>query len=246
MVQDLHSHTYYSFCGHDTPESIVEAAIAGGIDTFGICDHSYGVALQHKTTIYPDQERRAKHYQRAVKTYLDHMHLIRDRYSDKIRVLCGLEVATLDFPNWDLPDTVDISGFDYCLIESFGNRHSVITDLFAFSKRCGCPVTGLAHTDLFTYFQEADLDPLDFLTKMADHNIFWEMNVNFDSTHHFRTHLYMLDFFDSDYQQELVRKSGVKLSVGFDGHIVDDYKPEIVKDYCRKIQELDIPLVFSE
>ncbi len=29
MIQDLHSHTYYSFCGRDTPESIVEAAIAG-------------------------------------------------------------------------------------------------------------------------------------------------------------------------------------------------------------------------
>ena len=38
MLQDLHSHTYYSFCGKDTPETIVEAAIAGGLDTFGTCE----------------------------------------------------------------------------------------------------------------------------------------------------------------------------------------------------------------
>ena len=29
MIQDLHSHTYYSFCGGDKPEDIVEAAMAG-------------------------------------------------------------------------------------------------------------------------------------------------------------------------------------------------------------------------
>ena len=43
MLQDLHSHTYYSFCGADKPETIVEAAIAGGLELFGITDHSYGI-----------------------------------------------------------------------------------------------------------------------------------------------------------------------------------------------------------
>ena len=36
MIQDLHSHTYYSFCGADTPEQVVETAIAG--DIIGIYD----------------------------------------------------------------------------------------------------------------------------------------------------------------------------------------------------------------
>ena len=31
MIQDLHSHTYYSFCGADTPEQVVETAIAGEV-----------------------------------------------------------------------------------------------------------------------------------------------------------------------------------------------------------------------
>ena len=43
MLQDLHAHTYYSFCGKDTPEAIVEAAIAGGLALFGITDHNYGI-----------------------------------------------------------------------------------------------------------------------------------------------------------------------------------------------------------
>ena len=42
MIQDIHSHTYYSFCGGDRPEEVVEKAIAGGIELFGICDHNYG------------------------------------------------------------------------------------------------------------------------------------------------------------------------------------------------------------
>ena len=33
MIQDIHSHTYYSFCGSDKPEEAVEAAIAGGVTT---------------------------------------------------------------------------------------------------------------------------------------------------------------------------------------------------------------------
>lgn len=27
MIQDLHSHTYYSFCGKDSPETIKKAVI---------------------------------------------------------------------------------------------------------------------------------------------------------------------------------------------------------------------------
>lgn len=45
MIQDLHAHTYYSFCGKDAPETIVEAAIAGGIRLFGITDHNYGIGF---------------------------------------------------------------------------------------------------------------------------------------------------------------------------------------------------------
>lgn len=39
MIQDLHSHTYYSFCGKDSPETIVEAAIAVGFDGHRVEDY---------------------------------------------------------------------------------------------------------------------------------------------------------------------------------------------------------------
>ena len=28
MLQDLHSHTYYSYCGKDSPEDVIKNAIA--------------------------------------------------------------------------------------------------------------------------------------------------------------------------------------------------------------------------
>ena len=74
MIQDLHSHTYYSFCGKDSPEAIVEAAISGGIELFGICDHNYGVGFGHKTAyklpvdVFPNEYDR-----RMLKKYYDHI-----------------------------------------------------------------------------------------------------------------------------------------------------------------------------
>ena len=34
MIHDLHSHTYYSACGRDKPEVIIQAAIDGGIEAW--------------------------------------------------------------------------------------------------------------------------------------------------------------------------------------------------------------------
>ena len=246
MIHDIHCHTYYSFCGHDAPEAVVEAAIKGGIETLGICDHNYGIAVQRSVTVYPDTERRAKDYQRSLVAYLDHMRLIANRYNDQIRVLCGIEVATLNRPNWDLPDGVDLSGFDYCLIESIDTEDTLAGDLFTFAKRCNTKIAGVAHTDLFAYLMRTEQDPMTFFSKMAESNIFWEMNVNFDSTHHYRQHQYVLDFFNTPEQQEIIRKSGVKLSIGFDGHKVEDYRPDIVHQYCQKLIDLNLPFAFCE
>ena len=81
---------------------------------------------------------------------------------------------------------------------------------------------------------------------MADHNIFWEMNVNFDSVHHYREHPYVAAFLEDPAQQEIIRESGVLLSVGFDGHRVEDYRPERVQNCCRKIEQLGLKFVFSQ
>lgn len=250
MIQDLHSHTYYSFCGKDRPEEIVEAAIAGGVELFGICDHNYGIGYAQKSVYDLPREVMQESYGRNLIHYLDHMRLIREKYADRIRILCGIEVATYDHKRAALPSCADISMFDYCLIEHLDRldgEEPTITggDLFPFAERCGCP-TGVAHTDLFAHAERLGEDPYRYFKRMAEQGIFWEMNVSYDSIHHYREHPYMLEFFRNEEQQAIVRESGVRLSVGFDGHRVEDYAPERVRRACQAITAMGIPLAFEE
>lgn len=118
LIQDLHSHTYYSFCGGDKPEEIVEAAIAGGIELFGITDHNYGIGNGRMNVFNATFEAVSDDYERTLIRYYDHINLIKEKYADKIRILRGIEIATLFGRRYALPDSADISFFDYCLVEN--------------------------------------------------------------------------------------------------------------------------------
>ena len=247
MLQDLHSHTYYSFCGADQPEEVVEAAIAGGLKLIGITDHNHGVCNQRLDVFfYKNPDLGTDHY-RCLKRYYDHINLLREKYKDQITVLRGIEVCTIKLPRHNLADADDISYFDYCLIENLDAMENSVAngDLFAYAARCGCKV-GVAHTDLFGFAHKIGMEPYDFFKKMAENGIFWEMNVSYDPTHHFRQHQYMLDFFDSPEQQDIVRRAGVEVSVGFDGHRVEDYRADRVVDYCRRLTAAGIKMPFED
>ncbi len=246
MVQDLHAHTYYSFCGRDNPETLVDAAIQGGIDLFGFTDHNYGVGCGRSDVFHATSVEILPDYQRTLKRYRDHMHLIKEKYADRIRILCGLEVSVLNQGRFSAPPRTDLSFFDYCLVEHVDHPegNTIGSDLFSFAKSTGCPV-GIAHTDMFTFIQNLGAEPLPYFTKMAQEGMFWEMNVNLDTIHKGHEHAYMLRFFDSPKEQEIIRKSGVRLSVGFDGHRIEDYKPQRIKDYCNRITEMGIKLAFE-
>ena len=249
MIQDLHSHTYYSFCGKDNPEEIVQAAIRGGIELFGITDHAHGVGHGRKAVYKAAADGVSfRDYERALIRYFDHMDLIRQKYKDQISILRGIELNTQgNYPNAALPEGVDISFFDYCLIENLDYPESITGgDLFSFAKRCECPVKGVAHTDLFAHILARGEDPLAYFKRMAEENIFWEMNVTYDSIHKYREHPYVLEFFRNEAQQEIVRKSGVKVSIGFDGHRVEDYHPVRVAYFCHELEALGIPMPFAE
>ena len=82
MIHDLHSHTYYSFCGRDNPKDVIEAAIDGGIKMLGICDHSYGVAIQRDYSPHRERESWIIDYQRAINAYLDTLLLLKEKYKD--------------------------------------------------------------------------------------------------------------------------------------------------------------------
>ncbi len=249
MIQDLHSHTYYSFCGRDNPEETINAAIKGGIQLFGITDHAHGVGHGRREVYKAATDGVTfSDYDRALPRYFDHMNLLKEKYADKITVLRGIEVNTQGcYPNAALPASADISFFDYCLIENLDHDDSITKgDLFAFAKRCGCPVTGVAHTNLFSFIHAIGADPLDYFKRMAEENIFWEMNVTYDSIHKYREHPYVVEFFQNKEQQDIIRKSGVKLSVGFDGHRVEDYRPDRVAHYCRLLEQMEIPMPFAD
>lgn len=237
MIYDIHSHTYYSFCGRDDPHVIIDAAIAGGLEAFGICDHNYGI------TRSGDE---------GIPEYLAHLTSLRDEYAGKIILLRGIELCTN--PSNCLSDTVDVSGFDYALVENIDQPDSVIaphentandgiprdggseSGIFAYAKRLGCK-TGIAHSDLFAFADKIGVPAEDFLRRLAEAGIFWEMNVSFDSIHSYREHQYVKNLIASELQRDIVRRSGIELSVGFDGHRVEDYRPDRVSDMCRFIDE---------
>ena len=247
MIQDLHSHPYYSFCGKDDPEDVVKAAIAGGIELLGITDHNYGIGFQRIEMFFMEPKNYEGHdYGRCLKRYFDHINLVREKYADRIKVLRGIELNTLPDTNHALPGNCDISYYDFCLIENLDWQGTVTGgDLFGYASKLHCPA-GVAHTDLFAYAERLGVKPLDYFSRMARENIFWEMNVNYDSTHGYHEHPYVADFFSDPGKQETVRRSGVRLSVGFDGHKVEDYLPGRIKEYCDKITSLGIPLAFGQ
>jgi hypothetical protein len=96
---------------------------------------------------------------------------------------------------------------------------------------------------MFAFIESKGLDPLDYFKRMADQNIFWEMNVSYDSTHHYREHQYMLDSLNKPDITKIVKDSGIKLSVGFDGHRVYDYDPERVIRMNKFIHDSGIEMV---
>lgn len=246
MIQDLHAHTYYSFCSSDTPKALVERAIVGGVQQLGICDHNYGIGCARTDFCWDRGARLDADYGKTLERYYDHIQLVKEKYTRKIQILCGVEICTLQSKDsYALPHNADVSFFDFALIENLDDPRSITGgDLFAYAKRCGCPV-GVAHTDLFRFIQTRGDSPDRYFRKMAENGIFWEINVNYDSLHGFRQHEYVTEFFKNKAQQEIVRRSGVRLSVGFDSHIAKEYKESKVKTACNLLKAAGIPLVFE-
>lgn len=245
MIQDLHSHTYYSFCGGDRPEDVVETAIKAGIELLGISDHSYGIGCGRLDVAKSKSDDIYNGYENNLYRYFDHMNLIKEKYINDIKIMRGIEITVPNLYNMRtaLPESEDVSFFDYCLLESPNLIED--NDIFTLADRFGCPM-GIAHTDMFAYIESLGFEPLSFFKVMAERGIFWEMNVNYDSVHCYREHAYVKKFFSSEKQQEIVRESGVRLSVGFDGHRFKDYRADRVKDACERITALGIKLAFDD
>ena len=247
MIQDLHAHTYYSYCGKDSPEAVIQSAIAGGVELLGITDHYHGIVMNNPGVSYASEAEKRKHHTNLLKRYYEHIRLLQEKYKKDIEIWCGLEITTLDLGYTLLPDGVDVSYFDYCLIENYEKENTTVEDIFKFAQRCGCKKAGLAHGDLPAYIRAKGTDVDAFLKKMTEYNIFWELNVNYDSIHQYKEHTYVKEFFENkDGIADAVRKAGLKVSVGFDGHRLEDYDVSRVRNACKKLEALSVPLIEGE
>ncbi len=208
---DLHNHSGNSLDAIDTPEDIILKGISSGLDSMGITDHNYWI------TGFFDHE-------------LAQLSFLRRKYKDQIKVLYGMEVSFLRLNGLE-PEMLE--GYDYCLLEYFIEADVSFSEVCAFADRFPCRV-GIAHTDMFKYERDHNVPALEM---MAEHNIFWELNVNRDKIHLFREHQYCKDFIASPQQQNRIKELGIELSVGFDTHDLADYSPERVKSMCEFIHE---------
>lgn len=209
MITDLHSHTFYSNCGRDDPEALILRMIEQGVQVLGITDHNYGIG------------GRGEEYRKTIRS-------LAAKYSSKIKVLCGIEICTL--PRL-LPDkNNDFAEYDYCLVENLSYDDSEMKrDILSYTSGYKCPV-GIAHTDIFGFIEDCGLDADKYLKSLADRGIFWELNVNYDSIHGYREHEYVKTFFNSEAERQAVKRAGLYVSVGFDGHRMEDYDVKRVKD----------------
>ena len=221
MIVDLHAHTNFSKDAADDPEELIKKMIESGVQVFGITDHNHWIKGIEK-------EQNAA------------IRKLAEKYKDKIKIYCGIELSTR--PSWELCDFSVPKAYDYALIENVDEAESVTGgDLFGYAEKVGIPC-GVAHTDLFGFAKRLGVPADEYFKKMAEKGIFWEMNVNYDSTHGYREHEYVKRFFASEEEQKVIRNAGVYLSVGFDGHRMIDYDVNRVKTACDKIEALGLNL----
>ena len=162
--RDLHCHT--CFCdGKNTPEEMVVAAIEKGLSTIGISEHGY-TAFDSSYCLSLDK----------TEEYKAEIRHLKEKYSDKIEVLLGIELDALS--------DLDTSDYDYVIGSAhyvkFGDKYLSIDespsdfeqicqeyfsgDYYAFAQEYYRTMATLAdknisivgHVDLITKFNEGN------------------------------------------------------------------------------------------
>jgi len=206
LITDLHNHTTYSYDGTDSPEAIVKNALRYGLDAVGISDHQFSM---------PDR----------FEEYIREIYLLKEKYADRVNVLCGLEIGTRPKPDDFLASNSAV--LDYCLFESLDSPKAMdFYEFLEWSKLFKCPI-GLAHTDVFALSERYGMDVLKV---MRERNIFWELNLS-------GNYNYYYDFLTNQKKQKAVVESGVFVSIGTDTHNLVDFdigKLRRITELCEK------------
>ncbi len=162
--------------------------------------------------------------------YISEINALKAEYADRITVLCGLEIGTRPYPT-DFPHRLS-GGLDYCLFESLDHDKAMdLYEFFEWRRNFSCPM-GLAHTDIFRLCDQYGVDLLRVLKR---DNIFWELNISGNYTYYY-------DFISNRSKQQLVKESGIKLSVGSDTHWVGDFNITRLYQTNELVRRLKNPL----
>lgn len=165
--------------------------------------------------------------------YIQAIDYVKEKYKNQIKVLAGLEIGTRPRPS-DFPATLS-KKLDYCLFESLDDKRAMdLYEFFEWKKLFSCPC-GLAHTDIFVLCERYGLDLLKVLVR---DNVFWEINFSGNYNYYF-------DFISSREKQDLIRKSGIKLSVGSDIHWTGDFDIKRLIQTNELVRKLKNPLALG-
>lgn len=213
MLHDLHNHTYFSYDSSDTPEEIIENAISNGLEVVGITDHQFSMEG------YAD-------------SYIAKIEECREKYKDKIKVLCGMEIGTRPAPRRNLSCLA--KRLDYCLFECIDSP--IAMDFFEFlewTRLFKCK-KGLAHTDIFLLEKKYDIN---IFTVLKEYNLFWEINTS-------GNYSYYYDFITNREKRKRIQESKIVLSVGSDTHWVGHYNANKVMSAHEMINKMGNPKIF--
>jgi len=169
--QNLHQHSTYDD-GRDAPEEVILAAIEKGFDSIGFSGHSYMYWVENISMTLEGTEQ-----------YKKEIAMLKEKYADKIKVFCGLEV--------DVFSEIDLSGYDYLI----GSLHylkngdefipvdrtkesmqNVINDYFG-GDALGCAKKYYEHmSELYTYGSFDIIGHFDLIAKHNETGRFFDEN----------------------------------------------------------------------
>lgn len=235
MTQDLHTHTVYSD-GNNTPEEMVLSAIEKGLDVIGISDHSY--------TSFDDSYCLKKE---TVEEYIKEIQSLKTKYSDKIKILCGIEQDLYSgMPEYDFDYVIGSVhyiqlGDEYIAVDNTsdelkeavnkyfcGDIYPLIEEYYRLvatvAEKTGADIIG--HFDLITKFQEKE--PL-FDEKDERYIKAWqaaadkliEADIPFEINYGAISRGYRTTPYPSKDIQEYIAKKGGKLILSSDSHHKD-------------------------
>ncbi len=210
MIIDLHNHSNWSRDAVNSMEELAENAIRCGVNVLGISDHNYWITKE------------------KLAAYRSAVYELREKYKNDLNILCGIEYSLIQ-PAGIEPE--DLDPFDYCLFEYYNHAMST-EEMLKIRNRTKCPV-GIAHLDAF---ELSEKEGFDILPVWRENDLFWEMNMNKDEIHGYSEHYYCKKLMTSLECQQIVKESGVKISVGFDTHMLKDYDVTRVKAACEFIE----------